>query len=92
MILQIISAKKTILSKLLHLLTGFIGEIRNQISIYIRIRYINRTFAIRFRYLLMNAVAFAACVHFISTLHFSSFFDHKFTTNLTQLYNTRQND
>ena len=38
---------------------------------------------------------FAACVHFISTLHFSSFFDHKFTTfttNLTLLYNTRQND
>ena len=54
---------------------------------------LNRTFAIRFRYLLMNAVAFTACVHFISTLHFSSFFDHKFTTfttNLTLLYNTRQ--
>ena len=49
MVFQIISAKKTILAKLLHLLTGFIGEIRNQISIYICIRYINRTFAIRFR-------------------------------------------
>ena len=35
MVFQIISAKKTILAKLLHLLTGFIGEIRNQISIYI---------------------------------------------------------
>ena len=34
-----ISAKKTILAKLLHLLTGFIGEIWNQISIYIRIRH-----------------------------------------------------
>ena len=32
-------------------------EVWNKISIYIRIRYINRTFAIRFRYLLMNAVA-----------------------------------
>ena len=39
MILQIISSKKTILSKLLHLLTGFIGEIRNQVSIYICISY-----------------------------------------------------
>ena len=29
MVLQIISAKKTILAKLLHLLTGFISEIRN---------------------------------------------------------------
>ena len=37
--LQIISAKKTILAKLLHLLTGFIGEIQDQISIYIRVRY-----------------------------------------------------
>ena len=35
MVFQIISAKKTILAKLLHLLTGFIGEIRNQVSIYI---------------------------------------------------------
>ena len=34
MVLQIISAKKTILAKLFHLLTGFIGEIRDQISIY----------------------------------------------------------
>ena len=41
MVLQIISAKKTILAKLLHLLTGFIGEIRNQISIYIYITYTN---------------------------------------------------
>ena len=39
MVFQIISAKKTILAKLLHLLTGFIGEIRDQISIYICIRY-----------------------------------------------------
>ena len=73
MVFQIISAKKTILAKLLHLLTGFIGEVRNQISIYICISQF----------------------HFISTLHFSSFFDHKFTTfttNLTLLYNTRQND
>ena len=67
MVFQIISAKKTILAKLLHLLTGFIGEIRNQISIYICISQF----------------------HFISTLHFSSFFDHKFTTfttNLTLLF------
>ena len=35
MVFQIISAKKTILAKLLHLLTGFIGEIGNQISIHI---------------------------------------------------------
>ena len=73
MVFQIISAKKTILAKLLHLLTGFIGEVRNQISIYICISQF----------------------HFISTLHFSSFFDHKFTTfttNLTLPYNTRQND
>ena len=49
MVFQIISAKKTILAKLLHLLTGFIGEIQDQISIYICVRYINRTFAIRFR-------------------------------------------
>ena len=33
MVFQIISAKKTILAKLLHLLTGFIGEIQDQISI-----------------------------------------------------------
>ena len=44
MVFQIISAKKTILAKLLHLLTGFIGEIQDQISIYICVRYINRTF------------------------------------------------
>ena len=33
MVFQIISTKKTILSKLLHLLTGFIGEIRNQVML-----------------------------------------------------------
>ena len=64
MVLQIISAKKTILAKLLHLLTGFIGEIQDQISIYIRVRYINRTFAIRFRYLLMNALITFSLIHF----------------------------
>ena len=35
MVLQIISAKKSIFAKLLHLLTGFIGEIRDQVFIYI---------------------------------------------------------
>ena len=52
------------LAKLLHLLTGFIGEIQDQISIYIRVRYINRTFAIRFRYLLMNALITFSLIHF----------------------------
>ena len=52
------------LAKLLHLLTRFIGEIQDQISIYIRVRYINRTFAIRFRYLLMNALITFSLIHF----------------------------
>ena len=93
MVLQIISAKKTILAKLLHLLTGFIGEIRNQISIYIRIRH-NSGHSQSASLLAHERSCFAACVHIISTLHFSSFFDRKFTTfttNLTLLYNTRQN-
>ena len=96
MALQIISAKKTTLAKLLHLLTGFIGEIRDQISIYI---YLYTLYKQDIRnplsLLAHERSCFAACVHFISTLHFSSFFDHKFTTfttNLTLLYNTRQND
>ena len=93
MVLQIISAKKTILAKLFHLLTGFIGEIRDQISIYICIRY-NSGHSQSASLLAHERSHFVACVHIISTLHFLSFFDHKFTTfttNLTLLYNTRQN-
>ena len=81
MAFQIISAKKTILAKLLHLLTGFIGEIRDQISIYIRIRDINRTFAIRFRYLLMNAVASLPAFILLAL----SISHHFLTTNLRHL-------
>ena len=94
MVLQIISTKKTALAKLLHLLTGFIGEIWNQISIYICIRY-NSGHSQSASLLAHERSHFVACVHIISTLHFSSFFDHKFTTfttNLTLLYNTKQND
>ena len=81
MVFQIISAKKTILAKLLHLLTGFIGEIRDQISIYICVRYINRTFAIRFRYLLMNTVASLPAFILLAL----SISHHFLTTNLRHL-------
>ena len=57
------------------------GAVSVEISIYICIRYINRTFAIRFRYLLMNAVASlpAFILFALSISH------HFLTTNLRHL-------